>query len=186
MREESDPSCEYVIASYRDESKNFRTRLGRIIRRAGLEPWPKLFQNLRSTRQTELCETFPAHVVCEWIGNSEAVAAKHYLQVTEEHMRTANGSTAQNLVANMSQNVAAEGCTELHDEKGGTRRKPFACNGKRLSARGCRKPGMGDEGLEQRSKHRRFRPTARRAANALQLDWLSRVGKATDSFQHTA
>lgn len=25
------------------------------------------------------------HVVCAWIGNSEPVAAKHYLQVTDEH-----------------------------------------------------------------------------------------------------
>jgi len=38
---------------------------------------PKLFQNLRSTRETELMETYPAHVVCAWIGNSEAVARKH-------------------------------------------------------------------------------------------------------------
>ena len=35
----------------------------RIIRRAGLTPWPKPFQNLRSTRETELAETYPLHVV---------------------------------------------------------------------------------------------------------------------------
>ena len=29
------------------------------------------------------------HVVCPWIGNSQAVAAKHYLQVTDEHFRQA-------------------------------------------------------------------------------------------------
>jgi len=55
--------------------------LQRIIRKAGLKPWPKLFQNLRSTRETELAESHPMHVVCPWIGNSQAVAAKHYLQV---------------------------------------------------------------------------------------------------------
>jgi hypothetical protein len=54
----------------------------RIIRRAGLEPWPKLFHNLRATRQPELEESFSSHVVCAWIGNSEKVARKHYLQVT--------------------------------------------------------------------------------------------------------
>ena len=37
------------------------------------EPWAKPFQNLRSTRETELAETYPIHVVCAWIGNSEAV-----------------------------------------------------------------------------------------------------------------
>ena len=29
------------------------------------------------------------HVVCKWMGNSEPVAARHYLQVTEEHYRQA-------------------------------------------------------------------------------------------------
>ena len=43
--------------------------------------WPKLFQNLHSTRETELADNFPVHVVCQWIGNSQPIAAKHYLQV---------------------------------------------------------------------------------------------------------
>ena len=30
------------------------------------------------------------HVVCEWIGNSEVVAKKHYLQITEEHFARAS------------------------------------------------------------------------------------------------
>lgn len=47
--------------------------------------WPKPWHNLRSTRETELAETFPIQVVCDWIGNSQAVAREHYLQVTEEH-----------------------------------------------------------------------------------------------------
>jgi hypothetical protein len=63
---------------------NLRTQLEQIIRKAGLEPWPKLWQNLRSTRETELAETTPLHVVCAWIGNSRAVAAKHYLQIRDE------------------------------------------------------------------------------------------------------
>src|SRR5436190_12956284 len=32
---------------------------------------------------------YPAHVVCAWIGNSEQVARKHYLQVTDEHFARA-------------------------------------------------------------------------------------------------
>ena len=62
---------EYVISRYRGSNANLRTQLTRIIKRAGLTPWPKLFQNLRSTLQTELTEQFPEYVVCEWIGNSE-------------------------------------------------------------------------------------------------------------------
>ena len=71
----------------RDATANLRTRFQKIIRRAGLTPWPKLFQNLRSTRETELAESFPMHVVCAWLGNSQPVAAKHYLQVTDEHFQ---------------------------------------------------------------------------------------------------
>ncbi len=93
---EAPEGTEYVITRYRDVNCNLRTQLERIIAKAGLEPWPKLFQNLRSTRQTELSEQFPAHVVCRWLGNSLAVAGKHYLQVTDEHFVTAAGAATQN------------------------------------------------------------------------------------------
>lgn len=66
-----------------DPHANPRSRMSWIIRRAGLEPWPKLFHNLRASRQTELAATFPQHVVCEWIGNSPKVASEHYLRVTD-------------------------------------------------------------------------------------------------------
>ncbi|HTM53198.1 MAG TPA: hypothetical protein VL175_04190 [Pirellulales bacterium] len=100
--EQAELGTEFVISRYRDSNSNLRTQLERIIRKAGLEPWPTLFQNLRSTRQTELAEHFPAHVVCAWIGNSEAVARKHYLQVTEEHFEQAGKSALQNPVATTS------------------------------------------------------------------------------------
>ena len=85
----AEPGTEYVINRYRDTNANLRTQMIRIIKRAGLDPWPKLFQNLRSTRETELTDTYPIHVVCAWIGNSQPVAVKHYLQVTDEHFEKA-------------------------------------------------------------------------------------------------
>lgn len=88
-----DPA-EPIIVRYR-AGANLRTQWERIIGRAGLTPWPKLFQNLRATRDTELSEAFPIHVVCEWIGNSQAVAQKHYLQVTDAHFEAAK-KAAQN------------------------------------------------------------------------------------------
>ena len=38
---------------------------------------------MRSSRETELAQQFPMHVVCSWIGNSTPVAMKHYLTVTD-------------------------------------------------------------------------------------------------------
>jgi len=73
------PKQQYLITRYRSKNANLRTQLLRIIKNAAVDPWPKLFQNLRSTRETELAEEYPLHVVCAWIGNTQAVAAKHYL-----------------------------------------------------------------------------------------------------------
>lgn len=61
----------------------------KILQHAAVDEYPKLFQNLRSTRQTELAEEYPLHVVTAWIGNSRDVALKHYLQVTDEHFEQA-------------------------------------------------------------------------------------------------
>ncbi len=83
----------YVIHRYRDPKQNLRTQLNRIIRRAGLEPWPKLFHNLRASRETELAKVYPIHVVCAWIGNTARIAAKHYLQVTEDYFTLAGGKS---------------------------------------------------------------------------------------------
>jgi len=63
---------------------NASTHFARLIGRAGLEPWEKLFVNLRSSRETELLETYPVGDVCRWMGNSPAVAAKFYVQARTE------------------------------------------------------------------------------------------------------
>jgi hypothetical protein len=81
--------AEYVISRYRLKNANLRTRFERIIRKAGLESWERLFHNLRASRQTELTDIFPAHVVAKWLGNSVKVANEHYLQVTDEHFALA-------------------------------------------------------------------------------------------------
>jgi integrase len=39
--------------------KNLGTRFRKIIRRAGVEVWPKSFQNCRSSRKTELEQDYP-------------------------------------------------------------------------------------------------------------------------------
>lgn len=72
---------------------NLRTTFEKIIVRAGLVPWPRLFQNLRSSCETDWVENYPAHEVAAWMGHSPAVAARHYLQRRDHHFRdvVANG-----------------------------------------------------------------------------------------------
>ena len=70
-------------------TKNLGTTFKKIIGRAGVEVWPKPFQNLRSSRQTELEQRYPTYVVCRWMGNTPKIADKHYLQVTESHFEAA-------------------------------------------------------------------------------------------------
>ena len=85
----AEPGTVPVITRYRRANQNLRTTFEKIVERAGMVLWPKPFQNLRSTRETELMETFPAHVVVSWIGHSEKVAQRHYLQTTDAHFERA-------------------------------------------------------------------------------------------------
>lgn len=92
--EQAEEGAEFVVSRHRDSTVNLRTHMLRLIERAGLLPWPRLFHNMRATRQTELEESYPSHVVCAWLGNSEAVAKAHYLQVTDEHFKSAAAGSA--------------------------------------------------------------------------------------------
>ncbi|MCL2709517.1 MAG: site-specific integrase [Planctomycetaceae bacterium] len=62
----------------------YKKSLGSFIAKraalAGLTLWVKPFQNMRSSRATELIEIYPAHVVNYWLGHTEAVAMEHYRQ----------------------------------------------------------------------------------------------------------
>jgi integrase len=83
----AEPGARHVFVRRRGE--NLATTGNRIIERAGLDPWPKTFQNLRSSCETDLVARFPLHVACIWIGNTAGIAVKHYLQVTEEDYQRA-------------------------------------------------------------------------------------------------
>jgi integrase len=74
---------------------NLRTTFEKIVKRAGLTPWPRLFHNLRSSRQTELEERFPTHVVCAWLGNSPDVVREHYLQMLDTYWGQATSDPLQ-------------------------------------------------------------------------------------------
>ena len=93
---------EYVVAApqYRAaantamgwKNSNLRTEMTRLLRRAGVSGWPRLFHSMRASRQTELQREFPLHVVCSWLGNSPRIAQQSYLLVTEDDFARAAGA----------------------------------------------------------------------------------------------
>ena len=93
---------EYVVAApqYRAaantamgwKNSNLRTEMTRLLRRAGVSGWPRLFHSMRASRQTELQREFPLHVVCSWLGNSPRIAQQSYLLVTEDDFAKAAGA----------------------------------------------------------------------------------------------
>ena len=80
--EEAAEGEEYVVPLAR-KTGNLRTHALRIIEKAGVSVWPKVFQNLRASRENELMQVSPAHVVLEWIGHTASVAESNYLKFTE-------------------------------------------------------------------------------------------------------
>jgi len=77
------------------KNSNLRTTFEKIIHRAGLVAWPKLFQNLRASCETDLMQHHPIHVVTAWIGNTPIVAIKHYLQILDSDFAKAIQGNAQ-------------------------------------------------------------------------------------------
>jgi integrase len=79
-----------------------RTRVAAIL--GADHVWPKICTQLRSTRRTELEESFPAHVCDDWLGHDDETARRHYKQVTPTHWENATklgqiGSVAGSVVS---------------------------------------------------------------------------------------
>jgi len=60
-----------------------------MLKKEGIKQWPRLFHNLRASRETELARKFDIKTVTTWLGNSPMVAMEHYLQTTPEHFERA-------------------------------------------------------------------------------------------------
>jgi integrase len=100
------PGALHIVHLCSDPTVNLRTQFHRIIRRAGLTPWPRTFQNLRATRETELAAVYPVHVVTAWMGHEALVAQKHYLSVTDADYESAAKSAALALQKQVQQGTA--------------------------------------------------------------------------------
>lgn len=94
---------------YQEGKTNLRTGLLRFLKKAGVKPWPKLFQNLRASRSTELARVFPEYMATAWCGHTHDVAEEHYWQITEaDWQRAATECTAEGC-RNAGQNPGQKG-----------------------------------------------------------------------------
>jgi hypothetical protein len=83
-----------AINRWRSSKQNLRTAFLKLLTKAGVKAWQKLFHNLRASRQTELLADFPAADVCDWLGNTQAVAMRHYAMATSDSFQRAIQGTS--------------------------------------------------------------------------------------------
>ncbi len=111
----AEPGTEPVVPRLRDPGVNLRTHFERIIAKAGVTPWPRLFHNMRASCACDWVERFPAHVVAGWLGHSPLIAARHYLQTRDAHFDLATG--ADKAAANPATEARPRATTEKYAER---------------------------------------------------------------------
>ena len=127
---------------------NLRTQFVMILMRAKVPLWPRLFHSMRASLATDLLtEGFQKHVVCAWLGNSIAVADKHYNLVTEDDFSRA-ASAARNAARSDSNAARKPAPQAARNEHAGNKKSPS------FPVSNCVKHGkngllkMEDNGLE--------------------------------------
>jgi len=161
---------------------NRRTWLGKLAARAGIELWEKPWVNMRASAVTDAADKFPGHVCEAWFGHSEAIANRHYRQVTEEHFQKAVSAEEEppKRVASISVPAA---------RRGGPVDRTNPCrNGAEGARRGSGKGGAKsgarkDEKVAQKPAHHPAlldRTESQETQKALVAKGLERLSKARD------
>jgi hypothetical protein len=167
--EQAEEGAEFVISKHRPKSirntagnwegANLRTTFSRLTKRAGLTLWPRVFQNLRSTRATELADEFPGHVVSAWLGHSEDIAKEHYRQVTEEHFLRASSQALPDLMPHdaVLPRIDSQAQNQVHAQLVSAQEETAACGSTQPSEMEDRGLGTGIPNIRYRKDLRRLR-----------------------------
>ena len=137
--EQAEPGSVYVIEKHRSQAEspggwrnsNFRSAFHKMIRRAGLKPWPKPFHAMRASFETELVEKVSIQTAATILGHSPTIAVRHYLRARPEEFeraRTATFGTAPKSHAesyvNATQNPTQRPTAMFCDDAQETRKAP--------------------------------------------------------------
>ena len=115
--EQAPDGAVHVVSRHRSQAdgpdgwrnSNLRTRFEKMVRRAGLAPWPKPFHAMRASRETDLIEQHPLQAVARWMGHSPKIAVANYLRVRDEHFDRATGGNLAHFPAHSSQVQSHQG-----------------------------------------------------------------------------
>ena len=125
----------YIFPTLRDPRVNLRQGLIRIVEKAGLPQWPKIFVNLRSSRATELANRFSQKTISDWVGavslplvgesqnalaeaasimgHSPKVSHEHYQQTLDIHWQMACADPSTLSVSGIQIDGANNGAVEV-------------------------------------------------------------------------
>ena len=67
------------------EPLDARRHMLALLKKVGMDPWPRLFHNMRASMETDWHNAGnPMHAVNQWVGHSGTVAVNNYLKVRDE------------------------------------------------------------------------------------------------------
>lgn len=89
-------------------ASNMRKPFLKILKRAGVEPWEKLFHNLRASCDQDISGRASAYVAAELLGHSPTVAARHYLKANDGDFARLLGGGVFGAVEPVARKTAAE------------------------------------------------------------------------------
>lgn len=191
--DESPEGQEYIFPGIKSSS-NLRTTMEKIILRAGLQLYPRIFHSLRASCETDYHrELVPPTTYCRWIGNSPKIAEKHYIRYDETDMEAGinlvlTSRKAEPVKHGESENVSGTNTLEVLEntlaganETGffpgtisgtisGTQAVEINCKEKQKELNEPRKQGI----LQKKSP----------ACNSLQTGLIPQVGVETDGTNH--
>ena len=81
---------EFVISRYRKPRQNLGTTFAKIVKRAGLSPIVRPFDNMRASRSNEVYNRFGVTKESEWIGHSAKIRKDHYGMITDDDYEIAS------------------------------------------------------------------------------------------------
>ncbi len=89
----AEPGELWVFPRLRKLSGNIREPMEKILKRAGIAPWPRLFNAMRSSCAIDMARVLPLHVSSAMLGHSPEIAQRHYLKVDDADFETAKRLT---------------------------------------------------------------------------------------------